>query len=227
MSDRQTVSEEPLLILDPEERAAAEAENALLQFDRVLDLIDMAVRDGQPFRLRPSTILALHAEAMRGVHRQAGTWRNTHVEIEGSQHQPPAEHLVVVSVEDMCDWVNTNWNDRSAVDLCAYVMWRLNWIHPFADGNGRTTRAVAYLVLCVKAGARLPGAPTIPEQIAENKGPYYTALETADRSSDQQHPELAEMVNLLEEYLAKQLQAVLAAATQAGGTDADNQRKFH
>lgn len=227
MSDRQTVSEEPLLISDPEERAAAEAENALLQFDRVLDLIDMAVRDGQPFRLRPSTILALHAEAMRGVHRQAGTWRNTHVEIEGSEHQPPAEHLVVLSVEDMCDWVNAKWNDRSAVELCAYVMWRLNWIHPFADGNGRTARAVAYLVLCVKAGARLPGAPTIPEQIAENKRPYYAALEAADRSSDPQQPELGETVLLLEEYLAKQLQAVLAAATQTTGGEAENTRKFH
>lgn len=227
MSDRQTVSEEPLLIRDVEERAAAEAENALLQFDRVLDLIDMAVRDGQPFRLRPSTILALHAEAMRGVHRQAGTWRNTPVEIEGSKHQPPSEHLVVVSVEDMCEWVNANWNDRSAVELCAYVMWRLNWIHPFADGNGRTARAVAYLVLCVRAGARLPGAPTIPEQIAEDKRPYYAALEAADGSSDPQQPDVGEMVNLLEEYLANQLQAVLAAATQASGSEAENTRKFH
>jgi Fic family protein len=226
MSDRQTVSEDPLLIQDPEERAAAEAENALLQFDRVLDLIDMAVRDGQPFRLRPSTILVLHAEAMRGVHRQAGTWRNTPVQIEGSRHQPPAEHLVVVSVEDMCDWVNTHWNERSAIELCTYVMWR-NWIHPFADGNGRTARAVAYLVLCVRAGARLPGAPTIPEQVAENKRPYYEALEAADASGDPLNPDLGAVVTLLEGYLTRQLQAVLDAATQAGGAGDDNSRRFH
>jgi len=164
---------------------------------------------------------------MRGVHRQAGTWRNTPVEIEGSAHQPPGEHLVVVNVEDMCDWVNTKWEARSAVELCAYIMWRLNWIHPFADGNGRTARAVAYLVLCVRAGARLPGAPTIPEQIAEDKRPYYAALEAADCSNDPQEPDLSEMVDLLENYLTKQLQAVLAAATQAGGTEGDNARKFH
>jgi Fic family protein len=227
MSDRQTVSEEPLLIHDPDERAAAEAENALLQFDRVLDLIDMAVRDGQPFRLRPSTILALHAEAMRGIHGQAGTWRNAPVEIEGSAHQPPAEDLVVIDIEDLCDWINANWNTHSAVELCAYVMWRLNGIHPFADGNGRTARAVAYLVLCVKAGARLPGAPTIPEQIAEDKRPYYAALEAADESSRRGEPDLGPMVALLEAYLTKQLHAVLAAATQAGDDSVDDVRKFH
>lgn len=227
MSDRQTHSEEPFLILDPEERAVAEAENAVLQFDRVLDLIDLAVRDGQPFKLRPSTILALHAEAMRGVHRQAGTWRNTPVGIQGSSHQPPGEHLVVVRVEDMCDWVNTNWDSRSAVELCAYIMWRLNWIHPFADGNGRTARAVAYLVLCVRAGARLPGARTIPEQIAEDKRPYYAALEAGDRSPDHSNPDLKPMVELLEKYLARQLQAALESATQAGSGEAETSRKFH
>jgi len=227
MGDRQTVSEEAELVSDLEARAALEAENALLQFDRVLDLIDIAIRDGQPFRLKPSTILMLHAEAMRGVHRQAGTWRNAPVVIEGSRHQPPGEHLVAVAVEDMCDWVNSRWAERSAIELCAYVMWRLNWIHPFADGNGRTARAAAYLVLCVRAGARLPGAPTIPEQIAENKEPYYEALEVVDASPDAAEPELGAMVALLEVYLTTQLEAVLAAATTPGTGTAADARKFH
>lgn len=226
MSDRQTISVPVELIGDPEQRAVREAENALLQFDRVLDLIDESVRDGRPFRLRPSTILALHAEAMRGVHPQAGTWRNAPVEIAGSRHQPPGEHLIVVKVEDMCDWVNANWDARSAIELCAYIMWRLNWIHPFADGNGRTTRAVAYLVLCVRAGARLPGAPTIPEQIAEDKTPYYGALEAADQSNSNDDPDLSAMVSLLEEYLTKQLQAALASATTSSN-QSERQRKFH
>lgn len=226
MSDRQTISASVELINDPDERAAKEAENALLQFDRVLDLIDDSVRDGRTFRLRPSTILTLHKEAMRGVHAQAGTWRNAPVEIAGSRHAPPGEHLIVVKVEDMCDWVNSNWSARSAVELCAYVMWRLNWIHPFADGNGRTTRAVAYLVLCVRAGARLPGAPTIPEQIANDKKPYYEALEAADRSTEEESPDLSAMAGLLELYLNRQLQAALTAATSTS-EQSGRERRFH
>lgn len=226
MNDRQTISASATVVADADERAALEAENALLQFDRVLDLIDEHLRDGRPFRLRPSTILTLHAEAMRGVDPQAGTFRNAPVEIAGSKHAPPAESLVALKVEDMCEWVGERWDASSAIDLCAYIMWRLNWIHPFADGNGRTTRAVAYLVLCVKAGARLPGFPTIPEQIAADKKPYYAALEAADESQSDEEPDLSEMRTLLESYLEKQLQAVFDAATAAAGQSGTD-RKFH
>jgi Fic family protein len=225
MADRQTVSAE-VEVAAPEDRAALEAENALLQFDRVLDIIDETVRDKRPFKLRPSTVLSLHAEAMRGVHPQAGTFRNAPVDIQGSSHKPPPEHMVAIHVENMCDWVNENWSTRSAIELCAYSMWRLNWIHPFADGNGRTSRAVAYLVLCIKAEARLPGTPTIPEQIAEDKAPYYDALEDADKASTDDEPKLDALLSLLDKYLTKQLAGLLIAATSVdAGTNA--MRKFH
>ncbi|OYW46010.1 MAG: hypothetical protein B7Z08_08435 [Sphingomonadales bacterium 32-68-7] len=226
MADRQTISKSASYIEDADQRAALEAENALLQFDEVLDLIDLAVRDGRPFKLRPSTILGLHRTAMQSVHPQAGTFRNAPVEIGGSKHNPPHESLVAAKVEDLCEWINGNWADRSAIELCAYLMWRLNWIHPFADGNGRTTRAVAYLVLCARSGARLPGSPTIPEQISADKKPYYDALESLDQAADDDETDLLPMIALLEGYLQRQLQAILDAATQAGGSDGKT-RKFH
>lgn len=226
MNERQTISDEAGVVHDELARAALEAENALLQFDEVLDLIDMTVRDGRDFRMRPSTILGLHRTAMRGVHAQAGTFRNAGVQIGGSLHTPPHESLVAAKVEDLCDWINRNWACKSALELCAYVMWRLNWIHPFADGNGRTTRAVAYLVLCARAGARLPGWPTIPEQIATDKAPYYDALEAADKAADDgEDTDLFAMTTLLEGYLQKQLAAVLEAAISPD-TPATH-RKFH
>jgi len=55
-------------------------------------------------------------------------------------------------------------------------MWRLNWIHPFADGNGRTSRILSYVVLSIRSGALPPGTPTIPDLIVENRQPYFAAI---------------------------------------------------
>ena len=110
-------------------------------------------------------------------------------------------------VEDLCDYVNENWK-RNALHLAAYVMWRLNWIHPFTDGNGRTSRAASYLILCLRTGYLLPGRRTIPDQISEDRTSYYGALEAADQACLGGKIDLKEMEELLSEMLAKQLVAI-------------------
>ncbi|MEO0500649.1 MAG: Fic family protein [Pseudomonadota bacterium] len=226
MSDeRESVPTTAPILIDPDEIAEKEAANAIEQYDRVLDLIDMCVRDGRPFRLRPSTILTLHKVATTGLLRLAGTFRNANVKISKSKHIPPDDAQVPGLVEDMCDWVNDRWNTTSALDLAAYVMWRLNWIHPFDDGNGRTTRAVSYLVMSVRAGHRLPGNPTIPEQIAAAKTPYYEALEAADTAEKAGQIDVGKMRDLLESYLAAQLVGAHEQAMSV--SDAQDDRKFH
>ena len=72
--DRDSKAAEPSLITDPEEKARRESENAVAQFDRVLDLIDEIVRDKRPFRLRSSTIFDLHRLALEGLSSHAGTF---------------------------------------------------------------------------------------------------------------------------------------------------------
>jgi Fic family protein len=86
----------------------------------------------------------------------------------GTRHTPPGAHLVAELIEDMCDYVNDRWHEATAIHIASYLMWRLNWIHPFADGNGRTARMTSYVAMSVKIGRVLAGTPTIPEQIVEN-----------------------------------------------------------
>src|SRR5262245_60946275 len=102
------------------------------------------------FKLRAGLILQLHKAALDGLHRLSGTFRNTPVKIGGSQHQPPHESMVADEIQMMCEYVNENWNTKTAAHLAAYVLWKMNWIHPFADGNGRTARAVSYVVMSIK-----------------------------------------------------------------------------
>ncbi len=118
-----------------------------------------------------------------------------------------------VLVEEFCDYVNDNWAKKSPIHLAAYVMWKHNWIHPFSDGNGRTSRCVSYLVLCVKLGYRLPGRETVPERIAVDKSPYYQALDAADAAWKAGKVDVSSMEALLSATLAQQLVAVHSDAT--------------
>lgn len=216
MQDRHSIAETALLLTDPDEIARREAENGIRQFDLALELIRSFIKDSErPFKLRSSMILKLHQSALEGLHQLAGTWRNTAVKIQGSRHQPPEAPFVSEEIEHLCEYVNEHWVAASAVHLAAYVLWKLNWIHPFADGNGRTARAVMYVVLSVKLDSLLPGAPTIPEQIAGNKKPYYDALEAADeRLADDKMVDVSKLEEMLNRMLSTQL---LSAAREATG----------
>jgi Fic family protein len=179
--DRHSIADVAPVLTDPTEVARREAENGIRQFNLAVEIIRQHVKDSErPFRLRSSTILRLHSAALEGLHPLAGTYRNTPVKIGGSKHKPPEAAMVAEEIEHLCEYVNDNWKGMSAEHLSAYVLWKLNWIHPFADGNGRTARAVSYVVMNIKLDSLLPGTPTIPDQIAGNKAPYYEALEKAD-----------------------------------------------
>jgi Fic family protein len=173
--DRHSRAEDAQLLSDLDEIARCEAENGLRQFNLAIEIIATHVKDKErPFKLRHGPILQLHKAALDGLHRLAGTFRNTPVKIGGSAHQPPDAPFVADEVQLMCEYVNEMWAEKSAVHLAAYVLWKMNWIHPFADGNGRTARAVSYVILSIKLDSILPGTPTIPEQIAADKSPYYS-----------------------------------------------------
>ena len=135
---------EPELITDPQRKAEAEALNGLRQYDFAVKSVFQAF-ERQPFNLRPSLIYSFQREALQGISAYAGITRPASVEIFGSEHEPPGAHLVQELVENLCDYVNDHWETSSAVHLAAYVMWRLNWIHPFVDGNGRTSRVLSFL----------------------------------------------------------------------------------
>jgi len=172
----------------------------------------------RPFSLRPSIIKALHQAAVEGIEPDAGRYRRGAVGMTKSKHVPPPAHLVAELVEGMCDYVNANWHETTAFHLAAYVMWRVNWIHAFTEGNGRTSRAVSYLVLSVRTGYELPGHPMIPQQIERSRRAYFEALEAADAAwadSGGEAVDVAKMESLLKGMLAQQLLSVI---DRAGGS---------
>ena len=204
--ERSTEAIAPKLISDPKAIAAKEVANGLIQFDNAIAEIITGIERKGSYRLRPSLILSLHRMAVDGIESFAGTYRPGDVKISKSKHQPPQASQVPEMIEEMCDYVNDNWDDVAAIELSAHVLWKMCWVHPFTDGNGRTARVVSYIVLCISLGTQLPGINTIPAQIAANKTPYYEALEKADEALTKNGKiDLSAMSGYLGGLMAKQL----------------------
>src|SRR5262245_29307224 len=92
------------LITDKLERARREAENGLRQTDLVLERIRRHTgAQAEPFRLRPSLLLALNRAAVEGIEATAGAFRTGGMEIFGSEHQPPKGAEVPELIEELCD----------------------------------------------------------------------------------------------------------------------------
>lgn len=192
-----------------------ETENSVRQAGLATEIINYFLEPDRPFALRPSHIKQLQSVAVGGLVTNPGQWRNGPVGITKSAHVPPGPHLVEHLVQEMCDYVNDNFHEKTALHLAAYVMWRLNWIHPFSDGNGRTSRAASYIVLCSALKILLPGAPSIPQQIEENRALYFQALEAADKAWHlNSNIDVSVMEDTLKGMLAVQLLSVI---DKAGG----------
>jgi Fic family protein len=198
--------------MTPSEIARREVENGRRQFLAATDMIRSYLEPGRPFALRPSHVLHLQAIAVDGIEDNPGVFRRSAVRIQGAVHQPPEAFRVEGLVVEMCEYVNDNLHERSPFHLASYLMWRHNWIHPFADGNGRTSRMLSYVVLSLTLGYELPGSPTIPAQIQGDRGGYFKALEAADQADRLGNLDVGVMEGLLKGMLAKQLLSVIEAA---------------
>jgi Fic family protein/predicted transcriptional regulator len=92
--------------------------------------------------------LSIHNLILRGIHPEdAGKYRKVQVMIKGSSHMPPQPFMVAKDMEDYFIWYETNKNKLHPVVLSAEMHERLVTIHPFIDGNGRTSRLIMNLIL--------------------------------------------------------------------------------
>ena len=80
----------------------------------------------------------------------------------------------------MLDWLYEGQGvGTSPVHRSAYVMWKINAIHPFNGGNGRVARAVAYLVI-VQEVAPVFAGESMPTKLKRRKNEYVDGLKAAD-----------------------------------------------
>jgi len=181
---------------------ALEISNGNRQYDFLRSIVEAALATGRPF-LSQHILKALNFQAITCLHTSAGEYRPCEVTV-GDYH-PPAHYQVQALMDDFVNQVNRFWEKEDPVVLATLVLWRLNSIHPFINGNGRTARAASYFILCLRAGGWLPGTTILPELLRRNRDRYVQALQHADRSAAAGNLDLAPLHGLMVELLAQQL----------------------
>ena len=186
--------------------------NLLWQYDYLSQGVRLAIdhlRDPNP-RFTANFLLSLHHFAVVNLSQTPGRVRTDFVSIEGSDHAPPHPDHVEKLFLGLTHEVNNRWELSDPVELAAYVLWRLTWVHPFEDGNGRTARAACYYVICVKLGRVLPGRRMLPEQFRADPKSFYACLHHADETASTDpggKADLRPLQGLLTTVLKQQLQS--------------------
>lgn len=94
------------------------------------------------------TIKDLHYLILKSIETpHAGAYRKSEVRISGSKHEPPAFFDVPFKMQELIAYWQTHQNNLHPVILAADLHQILVGIHPFIDGNGRTSRLLMNLIL--------------------------------------------------------------------------------
>jgi Fic family protein len=134
-------------------------------------------------RLTHEDVLRLHAIIAGAVMDQgeAGRYRDIRVRV-GTYLPPPPEDVSGLMFEFL-DWWNKDASKLSPVLSSAIVHYRFESIHPFADGNGRTGRALALWEL-YRRGFDTHHVFSVDEYYWEDRPRYYAALQAVRRQRD-------------------------------------------
>lgn len=100
-----------------------------------------------------------------------GIYRNQEVRISGAGHVPAVGNDMFIQIKNFYDDLGWKKNALNPVEYAAWTHAEFVRIHPFIDGNGRTSRLLM--------DYQLMSAGFLPVSIAkENRLDYYNALES-------------------------------------------------
>lgn len=167
-------------------------------------MVEELVEKQQP--LDEWAIKNLHQLVLKNIDTEnAGRYRDVNVLISGAEHRPPNALQVPEQMAAFSAWCSNHALQLHPVERAARIHGEFVKIHPFVDGNGRTSRLLMNLEL-MKAGF-----PATVIEVAQRLD-YYQALDHAHCGSD-----YTDFINLL----AKAVEKSFATYWWALGVEAD------
>ena len=128
-------------------------------------------------------ILRLHKIMAGDVMDQGTAGRYRTIAVRVGRYVPPPPEDVSGLMFELLTWWNKEAAKMSPVLSSAIVHYRFESIHPFADGNGRTGRALALWEL-YRRGFDTHHIFSVDEFYWENRPRYYAALDAVRREGE-------------------------------------------
>lgn len=138
--------------------------------------VEGIVKNGEP--LSEWQIKNIHRLILKGINDEyAGVYRDQQVFISGVKHVPPAPLLINEQMDKLINWYEQETDHLHPITRGAMLHVIFVGIHPFIDGNGRTSRLLLNLELMKE------GFPPIIIKV-ENRLQYYETLDKAHTEKD-------------------------------------------
>lgn len=195
-----------MFILEEEDQVLfnrMQEQNLNRQYELLTNCIEIGLMKG-PGAFDKYLLWALNHVAVANISQFGGRFRREPIYV--GNHKPPHFRDVDEWMDRFISTVQENWYVWTETEIAAYALWRMNWIHPFIEGNGRTARAACYYLLCVRSGALLHGRKILPERIRETREDYEKSLVIADRAWDDGHLDFTSVEQYLADLVTAQLQ---------------------
>jgi Fic family protein len=119
---------------------------------------------------------------------KVGVYRKSQVVIKNEETgeiilRPPSFVEVPYLIDEFLGWLNSPEAEIHPILLAGIAHYELVAIHPFVEGNGRTARAFATLIL-IKRGYDIKRFFSLEERFDEDPASYYDAFAQVDRQSE-------------------------------------------
>jgi Fic family protein len=166
-------------------------------------------------RITHESILRLQAIIAGGVMDQGRSGQYRTMAVRVGRFFPPPANEVSGLMGEYLEWWNAQAENHSSIVSSAILHYRFEEIHPFADGNGRTGRAIALWEL-YRRGFDSHHIFSVDEFYGNDRSRYYAALDSARRAGG----DLTEWLEYAAEGLKQTLddiwRRVQAVIAQAG-----------
>lgn len=164
-------------------------------------------------------LLAAHGLLLHGLIDDAGQLRRGGVGIYRGEHllhmAPPASRVAQL-VDDLLDWLAAT-ELHPLIASCVFH-YEFEFIHPFADGNGRMGRLWQTLIL----SRWRPVLAWLPVEtvIRDRQDAYYAALSAADRQAEAT-PFVEFMLQALQQALEEAVASEASGSAQSSGESSE------